>query len=100
MFETDHQNNRKADTMNKKELALLVANRTGLSKREALKAVQATIDCMIDTLQTGERITIMGFGAFFSCERPPRVTYNLYTKEREHLNSRKVIKFRPTFPSK
>ena len=51
-------------------------------------------------MQTGQRITLMGFGAFFSYELPPRVTYNLYTKEREQLESRKGIKFRPTFPGK
>ena len=86
--------------MNKRELSLLVADRTGLTKGEALKAVQATIDCITEALQTGQRITLMGFGAFFSYELPPRVTYNLYTKEREQLESRKVIKFRPTFPGK
>ena len=86
--------------MNKRELSLLVADRTGPPKGEALKAVQATIDRITEALQTGQRITLMGFGAFFSYELPPRVTYNLYTKEREQLESRKVIKFRPTFPGK
>ena len=86
--------------MNKRELSSLVADRTGLSKGDALKAVQATIDCIAEALQTGQRITLMGFGACFSHELPPRVTYNLYTKEREQLESRKVIKFRPTFPDK
>ncbi len=83
--------------MNKRELAALVAERAGIAKGDAAKAVQAMIECMTETLQAGGRITLMGFGSFFPYERPPRTTYNLYTKEMQHLDARKVVKFRPTF---
>lgn len=84
--------------MNKRELASSVAERTGLSKGEAQKAVQAAIDVLTEVLQAGERVTLMGFGAFFSHDLPPRKTYNLYTQQREQLEARRVVKFKPTFP--
>ena len=84
--------------MNKRELTSQVAERTGLKKTDVYKALQATIECITQTIQSGERITLMGFGSFFTQERPPRVSYNLYTKEKKQLESRKVIKFKSAFP--
>lgn len=83
--------------MNKRELTALIAERTGFSKKDVHTTLQATIDCISEAIQAGERVTFMGFGSFFTQERAPRISYNLYTKERKRLDSRKVIKFRPTF---
>ena len=75
--------------MDKRELTSLVAERTGLKKTDVYKTLQATI----------ERVTFMGFGAFYTHERPPRISYNLYTGERKQIGSRKVIKFKSALPS-
>ena len=51
--------------MNKRELSSIVAERAGIPKGDAAKAVQAMIECIIETVQSGQRITLMGFGSFF-----------------------------------
>ena len=84
--------------MNKRELAHQVAVRSGITKTEAGRAVQAMIDCIMETLQSGERITLMGFGAFFPHERPPREAYSPYSGKCIQLDTRKTVKFKPTFP--
>ena len=85
--------------MDKRELTSLVAERTGLKKTYVYKTLQATIECITQALQSGQRVTFMGFGAFYTHERPPRISYNLYTGERKQIGSRKVIKFKSALPS-
>ena len=84
--------------MNKRELTTLIAERTGLKKKDVHATLQATIDCISEAIQAGERVTFMGFGSFYTQERGPRMSYNVYTKERRHLDTRKVIKFKSTLP--
>ena len=81
--------------MNKRELTTLIAERTGLKKKDVHATLQATIS---EAIQAGERVTFMGFGSFYTQERGPRMSYNVYTKERRHLDTRKVIKFKSTLP--
>ncbi|MCI6415129.1 MAG: HU family DNA-binding protein, partial [Butyricimonas virosa] len=76
--------------MNKRELTTLIAERTGLKKKDVHATLQATIDCISEAIQAGERVTFMGFGSFYTQERGPRMSYNVYTKERRHLDTRKV----------
>ena len=82
--------------MNKRELTALIAERTGFKKKDVHTTLQATIDCISEVILAGGRVTFMGFGSFYTQERGPRISYNVYSKERRHLDSRKVIKFKPT----
>ncbi len=50
--------------MNKTELIAAVAEQSGLSKKDAEKAVSSTIDTIINTVAEGEKIQIAGFGTF------------------------------------
>ncbi len=54
--------------MNKTELIAEVANRTGLSKKDAESAVNATTD----TIAAGDKVQLVGFGTFESKERGAR----------------------------
>ncbi|WP_367620168.1 HU family DNA-binding protein, partial [Butyricimonas virosa] len=47
--------------MNKRELTTLIAERTGLKKKDVHATLQATIDCISEAIQAGERVTFMGF---------------------------------------
>ena len=82
--------------MNKLELTALIAERTVFKKKDVHTTLQATIDCISEVILAGGRVTFMGFGSFYTQERGPRISYNVYSKERRHLDSRKVIKFKPT----
>ena len=55
--------------MNKTELIAAVAEQSGLSKKDAEKAVSSTIDTIINTVAEGERIQIAGFGTFEQRQR-------------------------------
>ena len=50
--------------MNKTELIAAVAEQSGLSKKDAEKAVSSTIDTIINTVAEGEKIHIAAFCTF------------------------------------
>jgi DNA-binding protein HU-beta len=50
--------------MNKTELISLVADKAGLSKKDADKAVNSAIDAIVETVANDEKVQIVGFGTF------------------------------------
>ena len=66
--------------MTKQEFVDAVADRAGLSKRDAGTAVDACLGVIESTLQSGDAITFTGFGKFHVAERGPRpVSYTHLT---------------------
>lgn len=59
--------------MNKTELIAEVANRTGLTKKDAESAVNATMDAIADTIAGGDKVQLVGFGTFETKERAARI---------------------------
>ena len=55
--------------MNKTELTGAVAARTGLTKKDADKVVNAVFDTIVETLKSGEKVQLVGFGTFETKER-------------------------------
>ncbi len=50
--------------MNKTELIAAVAEKSGLSKKDADNAVNAMLDAVVETLSQGDKVQIVGFGTF------------------------------------
>lgn len=50
--------------MNKTELISAVAEKTGMSKKDADSAVNSMIDTIIETVSNDEKVQIVGFGTF------------------------------------
>jgi len=50
--------------MNKTELIAAVAEKSGLSKKDADKAVNAMLDTIVEILTRDEKVQIVGFGTF------------------------------------
>ena len=50
--------------MNKAELIAEVAEKTGLSKKDSERAVNATFQTIESTIETGEKVQLVGFGVF------------------------------------
>ena len=50
--------------MNKTELIAVVAERAEITKKEAELVLQALVDTVSETLATGEKVVITGFGTF------------------------------------
>ena len=67
--------------MNKAELIAVVAEKSGLSKKDTEKAVNATIDTITDSLKEGDKVQLVGFGVFEVKERAARLGRNPKTKE-------------------
>ncbi len=55
--------------MNKTELISAVAEESGLTKKDAEKAVTAVIDTIIDSVAKDEKVQIAGFGTFEQREK-------------------------------
>ena len=67
--------------MNKTEFAAAVAEKTGLSKKDAEAAVKAFIDVVAEELKAGEKVQLVGFGTFEVSERSARQGRNPQTGE-------------------
>lgn len=81
-------------TMNKAELVTAVAKKTGLSKKECEQAVNATFDAITETLVAGEKVQLVGFGAFEVKERGARVGRNPQTKKEIEIPATRVASFK------
>lgn len=67
--------------MNKTELIAQVAEKTGLSKKDSELAVNASLETITETLIQGEKVQLVGFGAFDVKERGVRMGRNPKTKK-------------------
>ena len=67
--------------MNKTELIAAIAEKAGLSKKDAEKALNATIDTITAALVAGDKVQVSGLGIFETKERAARTGRNPLTKE-------------------
>ena len=81
--------------MNKAELINAVAEKAGLSKKDAEKAVNAVIDTIAAALAAGDKVQLVGFGAFEVKARAERIGRNPKTKESIKIPASKVPVFKP-----
>jgi len=81
--------------MNKSDLVQVVADKAGVSKAAAEKAVSAVLDGISDALEKGEKVSLVGFGTFSVSERSARVCRNPRTGEKINVAATKVPKFKP-----
>lgn len=67
--------------MNKAELITALADRLGGDQQLATDALENLLDIIVRTVESGESITIMGFGIFEKRARAARVARNPHTGE-------------------
>lgn len=80
--------------MNKTELVAAVAEKTGLTKKDAERIVSATFDTVAQELQKGEKVQVAGFGIFEVKNREARVGRNPHTKQAIQIPASKVPAFK------
>ncbi|MCL2672379.1 MAG: HU family DNA-binding protein [Clostridiales bacterium] len=80
--------------MNKNELIAGIAENSGLSKKDAEKALTATLTVIENTLKTGEKVSIVGFGNFEVKTRAARRGRNPATKEEIMIAESKAPSFK------
>lgn len=80
--------------MNKSELVSAMAAKSGLTKAQAKKALEAFCESVIETLQAGDKIALVGFGTFSVAEKAARTGINPATKQKITIPARKSAKFK------
>lgn len=80
--------------MNKTEFINAVAEKSGLSKVDAKKAVEAFVETVSSELKEGGKVALLGFGSFSVAEKSARKGVNPKTKQPIEILARKSVKFK------
>ena len=80
--------------MNKMELVSAMADKTGLSKKDAEAALKAFTDVVAEELKKGEKIQLVGFGTFEVSERAARTGRNPQTGKEMTIAASKAPKLK------
>ncbi|KRL83799.1 histone-like DNA-binding protein HU [Ligilactobacillus apodemi DSM 16634 = JCM 16172] len=80
---------------NKAQLIETVAEKTGLTKKDATVAVDAVFGSIQDYLKEGEKVQLIGFGNFEVRERAARKGRNPQTGKEIQIPASKVPAFKP-----
>jgi DNA-binding protein HU-beta len=77
----------------KQEFVDQIADRSGLSKKDAAGAVDAFLDTVEDALKRGSEVSFSGFGKFSVSQRSAREGRNPATGERIQISASRVPRF-------
>ncbi|RME16966.1 MAG: HU family DNA-binding protein [Bacteroidetes bacterium] len=80
--------------MNKAELIDAIASGAKITKADAAKALDATIDAISKALKKGDRISLVGFGSFSVVKRNARTGRNPQNGKEIKIPAKKVVKFK------
>lgn len=81
--------------MNKNDLIGAVADASGLSKVDSLKAVEAVFDTISGALKSGDEVRLVGFGTFSVAKRKASTGRNPRTGEPMNIKASSQPKFKP-----
>jgi len=80
--------------MNKAELIEAIANGSKLTKADAGRALDSTMEAVGKALKKGDRISLVGFGSFSVAKRAARLGRNPQTGKEIKIAAKKVVKFK------
>ncbi len=80
--------------MNKTELVSSIAEKAGLTKKDAEQAVTAFVETITEALKADDKVALVGFGTFEVRERSERTGLNPRTKEKITIPATKVPAFK------
>ncbi len=80
--------------MNKNDLVAAVADKSGLSKADATKAVDSVFNCITDELKSGGDVRLVGFGTFNITKRAASMGRNPRTGEAIKIAASNQPKFK------
>ena len=80
--------------MNKSELIGVIASESGLSKADAARALNATIDAITNAMSSGDGVQLTGFGSFVVRDRAARTGRNPQTGAAIQIAASKVAAFK------
>ena len=80
--------------MNKTELIAAVAEKTGMTKKDAERVVSATFETITASVKKGDKVSISGFGIFEAKNREARIGRNPRTKEEIKIPATRLPAFK------
>ncbi len=80
--------------MNKTELVAAMADKAGVSKKDAEASLKAFTEVVAEELKKGEKIQLVGFGTFEVSKRSARTGRNPRTGEEMKIKASKAPKFK------
>ncbi len=80
--------------MIKADLVDKVAEKSGLTKKDSLKAIDAVFEAITGALVAGDKVQLVGFGTFETKEREARKGINPRTREEIDIPAKRVPTFR------
>jgi len=80
--------------MKKVELVEAIATKVGMTKAEAGRALDATMEAIAEALEKGDRVPLVGFGTFGTSKRDARTARNPRTGETIKIPARKAVTFK------
>jgi DNA-binding protein HU-beta len=81
--------------MNKQELISAIAGKAGLTKADAKKGLDATIEAVGEALKLGDKVALVGFGSFSVSQRSARTGRNPQSGKEIKIAAKKVVRFKP-----
>ncbi len=81
--------------MNKAQLIDAIAEKAGLTKADAKKALDAFVEATTDALKNGDRVALIGFGSFAVATRSARTGRNPQSGKPITIPEKNVVKFKP-----
>ena len=82
--------------MNKTELISIAAERTGLTKKDAERVINAALEAVTEAMLADDKVQLSGFGTFDVKAREARIGRNPHTKEAIDIPATRVPVFKPS----
>ena len=79
--------------MTKADLIERIAKDVSVSKADAGRALEATIEAIVKTLKKGDKVSLVGFGTFSVSKRKARTGRNPRTGQARKIPAHKAPKF-------
>lgn len=80
--------------MNKTELIQAMSEKSGLTKKDTQRALDAFLEVTTHALKKEQRLSLPGFATFKVVDRPARVARNVATGGTVNVPAKKVVKFK------
>jgi integration host factor subunit beta len=81
--------------MTKADIIKVLADRVGLTRREAAEVLGVVLDGVVEAIRAGEKVELRGFGSFRTRKRQARAGRNPRTGAQVHVPPKTVPYFKP-----
>ena len=81
--------------MTKADIVKVLAEKVGLTRREAARTLGVVLDGVVEAIRVGEKVELRGFGSFRTRKRQARTGRNPRTGTRVQVPSKVVPYFKP-----